>query len=348
MTYKVIQWGAGTNGQALIRAIARHPDLELAGCRVWSDAKNGVDAGTLAGIEPLGVLASNDRQVVLDLDADVVIFCTRLRPDEFEAADQDIIDLLRSGKNVISVTGNHSMPTAIPGYADQFEAACRDGGSTFTAAGLNPNFIAERVAPTITGLCADVETLHIEETYSVAGESAETLFGAVNFGAKPGEWNAGTRFDEQLNHQFIQLVHNVARSLGVELERVETTAELTAAHRDIQLDAGLIAQGTVAVVTLRYEGIPVDPEQIRITKQARWAVADDIPGIPVHSGWHIRVGGKPSLVLQMRVDPEEDRTYHPETMVGSAIPVIPEVINAEPGILLPRIYGAFHRRFAGA
>jgi len=41
MPYRVIQWGVGLNGQALVRAIARHPDLELVGARVWSDAKNG-------------------------------------------------------------------------------------------------------------------------------------------------------------------------------------------------------------------------------------------------------------------------------------------------------------------
>jgi hypothetical protein len=61
MPYRVIQWGVGLNGQALVRAIARHPDLELVGARVWSDAKNGVDAGVLAGIGPVGVRATPRR-----------------------------------------------------------------------------------------------------------------------------------------------------------------------------------------------------------------------------------------------------------------------------------------------
>jgi hypothetical protein len=52
--------------------------------------------------------------------------------------------------------------------------------------------------------------------------------------------------------------------------------------------------------------------------------------------------------MNMRVDPEEDRTHHHETMVGSAIAVVPEVMTAEPGILLPKIFAPFKRRFLAA
>jgi hypothetical protein len=52
--------------------------------------------------------------------------------------------------------------------------------------------------------------------------------------------------------------------------------------------------------------------------------------------------------MNMRVDPEEDRTYHHETMVGSAIAVVPEAMKAEPGILLPKVFAPFKRRFLAA
>ena len=86
-------------------------------------------------------------------------------------SNRDITDLLRSGKNVISVSGAYSMPAAIPGYGEQFESACHAGGSTFAAAGLNPNFIAERLGTTITGLCADVEAVTAQETYLCAEDN---------------------------------------------------------------------------------------------------------------------------------------------------------------------------------
>ena len=39
LVYRVIQWGAGNNAQALIRAVHQHPDLELVGGRVWSEER---------------------------------------------------------------------------------------------------------------------------------------------------------------------------------------------------------------------------------------------------------------------------------------------------------------------
>jgi hypothetical protein len=347
MAYKVIQWGVGLNGQALVRAIARHPDLELVGARVWSNTKNGVDAGVLSGIEPLGVPATTDRQRLIDTDADVVICCPQVRPDMTEN-DRDITDLLRSGKNVISVSGAHSMPTALPGYGDQFEAACREGESTFAAAGLNPNFIAERLATTITGLCADVEGVLAQETYLCTEDNYALVFQTVGFGRDPDEWDKDSVVGPLFDRMFRQTVHNMARTFDVELTEVTHTVELVAADRDIALPAGVVKKGTVALISQAWEGVPKDPDQMRITKRVTWAVADDIPGHPVQSGWQVRVTGKPQLVMDMRVDPPEDRTYHHETMVGSAIAVIPEVMTAEAGVLLPKIFAPFKRRFADA
>ena len=68
MTIRVIQWGAGVNGSSIIRGVARHDELELVGCRVYSDEKHGVDAGTLAGIDPIGVFATNVREEIMALD----------------------------------------------------------------------------------------------------------------------------------------------------------------------------------------------------------------------------------------------------------------------------------------
>ena len=49
------------------------PDLELVGLWVHSADKAGKDAGEIAGIEPLGVAATNDADALLALDADPVV-----------------------------------------------------------------------------------------------------------------------------------------------------------------------------------------------------------------------------------------------------------------------------------
>ena len=51
MSYRVIQWATGNVGRAAIEGVLAHPDLELVGAFVYSDAKAGRDVGELCGID---------------------------------------------------------------------------------------------------------------------------------------------------------------------------------------------------------------------------------------------------------------------------------------------------------
>ena len=43
--YSVVQWATGVVGSAAIRSVVRHPKLDLVGVKVYSEAKEGRDAG---------------------------------------------------------------------------------------------------------------------------------------------------------------------------------------------------------------------------------------------------------------------------------------------------------------
>jgi len=70
---RVVQWATGPVGRHAIRAIVDHPDLELAAVLVYSDDKAGLDAGEIAGIGPIGIATTMDRDEILGLDADCVL-----------------------------------------------------------------------------------------------------------------------------------------------------------------------------------------------------------------------------------------------------------------------------------
>src|SRR5207344_1986824 len=84
MTYKVIQWSTGNVGQLALRGIINHPDHELAGLLVHSEAKAGLDAGELCGMPATGVKATTDLGAILQTDADCVSYTATadLRPQE--------------------------------------------------------------------------------------------------------------------------------------------------------------------------------------------------------------------------------------------------------------------------
>ena len=102
MTYRVIQWSTGNVGHYALRGIVNHPQLQLVGLWVHSSEKAGRDAAELCGLaESTGVMATNDADALLALDADAVCYTATgdLRPVE---ALQDLAAILASGKNVVS------------------------------------------------------------------------------------------------------------------------------------------------------------------------------------------------------------------------------------------------------
>ncbi|HEV7525003.1 MAG TPA: hypothetical protein VGP92_08560, partial [Acidimicrobiia bacterium] len=141
MTYRVIQWSTGNVGTAALRCIIRHPDLELVGVWVHSAAKAGKDAGELCGLPPTGVLATNDADALLALEADCVSYTATadLRPMD---AINDMARVLRSGKNVVS----SSVVAAIypahldPSMRKPLDDACAAAGVSCFTSGIDPGW----------------------------------------------------------------------------------------------------------------------------------------------------------------------------------------------------------------
>ena len=128
--------------------VGRCPAMELVGAFVFHEEKVGLDAGELAGIEPIGVLATNDMEQMLAVDADVVLYNPPLeRYDE-------IIPILASGKNVISIMAGWN-PARHPRYPD-IVRACEKGGVSLYGTGLNPGLSYE-LALLASSCCTDID-----------------------------------------------------------------------------------------------------------------------------------------------------------------------------------------------
>src|ERR1700755_2363588 len=129
--YRVVVWGTGNAGRPAIRAVAAHADLELVGVVVSNPDKVGRDAGELAFIEPMGVLATDDTSVATSGDVDAVVYTATAdtRPDE---AFADLVACLESGANVVSTSFYPLLhPASAPApVTEAIERACADGDSS--------------------------------------------------------------------------------------------------------------------------------------------------------------------------------------------------------------------------
>ena len=94
-------------GRALRTALLQPEKFDVVGVKVFSPHKHGKDIGELVGLPPTGVKATTSKQEILALNADCVIH-TPTTPALLKGADQDVLDLLASGKNVVSGASHHN------------------------------------------------------------------------------------------------------------------------------------------------------------------------------------------------------------------------------------------------
>lgn len=106
--YRVIIWGPGEIGGAVTRAILRRKDMQIVGAKAFSPHKHGKDLGELVGIAPIGIRATTSKAEILAMEADCVIVAPQPR-SIVEGLDNDVIEILESGKNVITSAAYHNV-----------------------------------------------------------------------------------------------------------------------------------------------------------------------------------------------------------------------------------------------
>jgi 4-hydroxy-tetrahydrodipicolinate reductase len=327
-TLRVVQWATGNIGTRSLRGVIDHPDLELVGLYVYSDAKAGRDAGELCDRAPVGVVATRSIEDIVALRADCVLYMG----DRF---DVDVLcRLLESGANVIATRSEVHRPASIdPEVRAHLEAACARGGSTLHGTGVSPGFITEALPIVLTSIQRRLDRLVIDEFADLSSRpSPDLLFDLMGYGRDPATFGP-----ERWTHggaSFGPSLAALADALGLTLDSIETGGEVAVATRTIEIAAGTIPAGTVAaqrmIITGMRGGRPL--LQMRPT----WYCSADIdPAWPLQaSGWHVLLEGDAPLdvTISFPVAPEDYAEMTPGLTANRPVNAIPYVCAAAPGI----------------
>lgn len=350
MSYKVVQWATGSVGMWSLKEIIRNPDLELVGLRVYGKDKVGVDAGVIAGGEPIGVLATDSTEEILATDCDVVVHCAQAF-GAMEQMQQDVIALLEAGRNVVTVSDYISPDLFRPGLLATLDEAAKRGGATLHGTGIDPGFLCDRLPATLTGLSTQVDNIHMVEVADLRDHpNPAMIMELLGFGLPPADFkidpgNPGLAYCAVM---FPQALHALFAALRVPFDRIEIAEPVLAvASKDLSVAAGDIKQGTIAGITWIFKGFrPDDPEdQPFATHQWSWYLEPDLPGMPeAHGRYQIKldIHGTPTLKTVIDITHPEDPFFMPTA--GAAIRAIPEVVAAEPGHLAAPVFGAWSPR----
>lgn len=332
-TYRVVQWTTGNVGKSSVAAIARNPALDLVGCYAWSPDKAGMDVGELAGLDPLGVTATNDIDALLALKPDVVVY----NPMWIDV--DELVRILEAGVNVVAtasfITGHNQ-----GAGRDKIADACLRGGATMFGSGISPGYV-NQLSVVAAGICDRVDRITVNEAADTTFYDSPATEKPVGFG-RPIDDPELPAMTAQGTGVFGEAVRTVADALGLDLDEVRCDAEYAQTTEDLDLGSWTIGAGCVAGVYASWKGIAAGQTRVEInvrwrkgqTLEPDWKIAQD--------GWVIEVAGRPTVTMTVGFLPPPDfeATTLAEFMVlghimtaTPPINAIPAVVAAAPGIV---------------
>jgi len=345
VSYRVIQWGTGNVGMHALRTIIERPDFELAGVRVYNPAKVGIDAGELLGSSPTGVLATDDVDAILEIDADCVCYSPLGGTyDGGRGAVDDICRLLASGKNVISSAHEHlaylgpdvDLPGAGPETYERLLKACPEGATSFFHVGINPGFAMDLWPMQLTRLCGRIDFVRVSEIVDMSRyTSIHMVRDAIGFGLPA---DARTPLDEHFGQvdksPFYLSMRMLADAMGVELDDVRYRREVAATDRDLPIAAGTIAAGTIAAMKMCLDGWVNGRPAIAF--ELIWRVTDDVaPEWPAgDSRWLLHIEGDMTVDSEVALSTSRGAGRAVSLAVATLLlNAVPTVCKADVGLI---------------
>lgn len=328
--YRVISWGPGAVGREMLTAILDHRrDMEVVGARVYSADKRGVDVGTLAARDPIGVLATTDVDEILALDADCVLYTPR------NTDLDDVCALLGSGKNVATTAFLFHPHRLAPADRDRVAAACQAGNTSVHGSGLNPGNLSGVLPLALSGMSRTIDKITLQERadWSVY-ESTSITFDNMAFG-QPIEDISPTASDFLAFNSgiFEEQVWFIADELHAGIDEVVAVVEAVPAKADHQIFERLLLAGTTAGQRWTWSGRRGGETLVEI--ETLWTVGGEYPQHwpkPEH-GWTLTIEGDPSMRAHFFSLASFTRAASMEEHVRSAsVATAMQVLNAVPAL----------------
>jgi 4-hydroxy-tetrahydrodipicolinate reductase len=243
MRRKIICFGLGPIGLSIAKlAMKRTSQLEIIGA-VDSDPKLvGLDLGNLIGQEKIGLKVRGDARQ-LYRKADVVLHATG---SFLSSVKSQLLEFCTQGVDVVSTCEELSYPWfRHKAIATQLDIAARKNQVTILGTGVNPGFVLDALAITLSGACESVQEVR-------ATRILDATKRRLPFQQKVGLGLTVEQFKERVrNGRFghVGLTESIAltcASMGVNVQRVEQEISPKLAKTPVPTEQfGVVPEGRV-------------------------------------------------------------------------------------------------------
>src|SRR3954451_1901826 len=301
MAKRIVLWGTGFVGKLVLAEVAEHPEFELVGVGVSNPAKVGRDAGEIAGIGPLGVVATDSLEELVALEPDALV---HYGPAAAHADEnlRVITAFLRAGVDVCSTAMTPwvwpAMKQNPPFWLTPVEEACAAGGSSCFTTGIDPGFANDLFPMTLMGLCSEVQlvrALEILDYQNYEGDYEDEM----GIG-RPADFVPLLEHTDLLVMAWGATVPMIAAAVGIERDEITTTWDKWVTDVPITTVKGVIEPGQVAAMNFTINGVYRGETRIQLEHVNRIG-PDAAPGWPRGTQpdvYRVEITGSPSITQE--------------------------------------------------
>lgn len=338
---RVFQVATGNVGSEMISRLGPHPDLELVGVHCYTSDKIGRDVGEVAGIGPVGVVATGTVEEIIAAEPDVVTF-HGVFPDE------DLyVRVLEAGIDVVTtadwITGyhrdtNHPHPSGRK-VSEVLADACQRGGSTFYGTGMNPG-LNQILGVVCSADVADIENVTTIESVDVSCHHSAATWREVGYGLPVDDPGLPAML-EKYTAVFADAVYMQADCFGLTLDEVVFSYELGACTKDVDLGWYQLPEGSLGGSYVKYRGM-VDGVA-RVETHLEWQMTPHTdPSWDIKGCYITQIKGDPQIYNKHMIfpapgvdlsDPSEFASIGMTVTGMPALHAIRSVVAAPPGIV---------------
>jgi 4-hydroxy-tetrahydrodipicolinate reductase len=318
---RVIQYGIGPIGAAIVRLMMEKPGIEIVGAIDTDPAKAGKDLGEVTGADrKLGVTVSPDANAVLRAGGDVVMHTTSSYL--VDVKDQ-LIACAQARLNIVSTCEELSYPwRKHPELSRSIDQVARVNRVAILGTGVNPGFAMDKLPLTLATACKQVTGVDVRRIVD-ASRRRLPLQKKVGAGMTTEEFREKVAGGIIKHHGLPESVAMVADGLGLPVDRIEETIDPVIAQELVKTEYLEVPAGRVAGVHQVAHGFAADKEVIRMELQMYVGAKDPVDAVTIY--------GTPELVMKVAGGIHGDLAT-----VSVAVNCIPAILDAQPGLRTSR------------
>lgn len=318
---KVALYGMGEVGSRVAKHLLEKDGVEIVAAIDIAKEKIGKDLGEILSLNKrLGVKISDDPDKTFsEMKPDIVVHATG---SFLKQIYPQIETCIKNGVSLVSTCEELSYPYASDSeIAKKLNTLARKHKVAVLGTGINPGFLMDTLAITLTGLCQKVERIRVSRLMNAATRR-------VAFQKKIGAGLTLNEFKEKIKNKHItghvglaQSISMIAAALAWELDKIVIDeVKPVVATKTVSSEAITVEKGKVAGLKQTARGVRKGKEFITLEFQAYIGAEEEYDSIDID--------GVPPI--HEKISPCVHGDYGTVAIIVNSIP---KVLNAPPGLL---------------